>query len=174
MAEVETSGVPIPEGENAFMSEHNRCFMVTFRRDGSPTIHPMGGFFGGGLWLNMYNDSQKAFNLRRNASITCLMTTASDDQDFRGVIYRGLAREMTPEESMSDGLPLGAQNARAPHGFSEARTESTPPSSGDPDDPEEARLRLTAVNTYIAEGKRILFEIVPDEIGFLDQHRDKE
>ena len=43
-----------------------RAFMITLRQDGSPTCHPMAGFYGGGaLYLNMYRASAKAKNLAR-------------------------------------------------------------------------------------------------------------
>ena len=78
---------------DAFMEENGRTFMITERADGSPTAHPMAGFYGEGrLYLNMYFKSLKHRNLQRDPRITCLVTTPSDDDPFRAVVYRGRAR----------------------------------------------------------------------------------
>ena len=35
----------IPDDVAAFLARHTRMFLLTRRRDGAPTIHPMTGFF---------------------------------------------------------------------------------------------------------------------------------
>lgn len=40
-------GVPVREEVAAFLEGNRRTFMITLRKDGSPTGHPMAGFYGG-------------------------------------------------------------------------------------------------------------------------------
>lgn len=50
-----------------FLSAHSRAFLLTRRRDGGPTIHPMTGFFvDGRLVFNTYRKSAKARNVARD------------------------------------------------------------------------------------------------------------
>ena len=50
----------IPQDASQFLESNHRTFMITLRKDGSPTGHPMAGFFGGSLYMNMYGASVKA------------------------------------------------------------------------------------------------------------------
>ncbi len=170
---MQTDRIPIPDAEDAFMEKNQRCFMLTLRKDGSPTGHPMAGFYGGGLWLNMYRVSQKAKNLFRDPSITCVMTTPSDTPNFRGVFFRGYAQELTPEETVAEDAPPGMKRGRAPLGVSEERSERAAPKDAPPDDPAEAKRRLTATAERVAAGTRMLFEVFPQQVDFLEDLRGK-
>jgi PPOX class probable F420-dependent enzyme len=135
--------VPSPVAE-AFLREHTRTFLVTLRSDGAPTCHPMVGFWrDGALWLNTYRKSAKARNLMRSAHVACVVVTDDDDPRFRGVVLRGRA------EIVDSAAPLGPGTAR-------------PPAVGG----DVARL----VQARLAEGKRVMVRIVPDEMRLVGEH----
>src|SRR5262249_59829875 len=53
----------IPDDVAAFLGRHTRAFLLTRRRDGSPTIHPMTAFFADGrVTMTTYRKSAKARN----------------------------------------------------------------------------------------------------------------
>ena len=56
----------VPEDAQDFMKNNGRTFMITKRKDGSPTAHPMASWYGGFLYLNMYKASIKSKNLDRD------------------------------------------------------------------------------------------------------------
>lgn len=159
---------PVPKDITDFMDQHNRCFMVTFRKDGSPTAHAMAGFSGGGLFLNMYRDSIKAKNLFRDPNICCLIATPSDAPGFRAAMYRGQARFVPVEEDAAGRK--GLARARNPHATSE-EARSRAPKAANPDDPAEAKRRLSAVQDRVKAGVRIVFEVLPERTGFLNKVR---
>ncbi|HET6875426.1 MAG TPA: pyridoxamine 5'-phosphate oxidase family protein, partial [Acidimicrobiales bacterium] len=97
-----------PEDVDEFMRGSRRLFMVTKRKDGSPTCHPMAAFYGGGaLYLNMYRASAKARNLGRDDRICCVLTTPYGAEQFRAAVYKGHARELSVEEVFADEVPEG-------------------------------------------------------------------
>jgi Pyridoxamine 5'-phosphate oxidase len=163
---------PDPEVD-AFMENNGRTIMVTRRKDGSPTAHPMAGFYGEGrLYLNMYHKSLKHRNLQRDPRITCLVTTPSDQDDFRAVVYRGRARMLSIEETLAEDAPLGVQIARV------GSMEGALREGGDTDrfaseDPDDIRKRAKIMVERISKQTRILWEVVPDQAEFLDQVRDE-
>jgi Pyridoxamine 5'-phosphate oxidase len=161
---------PNPEVD-AFMEKNGRTFMITRRKDGSPTAHPMAGFYGEGrLYLNMYHKSLKHRNLERDPRITCLVTTPSDQEDFRAVVYRGRARMLSIEDTLADDAPLGVQIARV------GSMEGALREGGDTDrfaseDSDDLRKRAKIMVERIAKQTRVLWEVVPDQAEFLDQLR---
>jgi hypothetical protein len=162
--------LPTPEVD-AFMKDFGRTFMITRRKDGSPTAHPMAGFYGEGrLYLNMYHKSLKHRNLQRDPHITCLVTTPSDQEDFRAVVYRGRARMLSIEETLAHDAPLGVQIGRV------GSMEGALREGGDTDrfsseDPDDLRKRAKIMVERIAKQTRVLWEVVPDQADFLDQVR---
>jgi len=127
----------------AFLREHTRTFLLTLRPDGAPTCHPMVGFWqDGALWLNTYRKSAKARNVIRSPRVACVVVTDDADPQFRGVVLRGRA-----EIVESAALPSG--------------TARTPAVGGD-----VARL----VQARLAEGKRVVVRIVPDEMRLVGEH----
>lgn len=164
----EAKRVQVPKEVMDFMENNGRTFMITLRKDGSPTAHPMGGFVGGGLYLNMYRDSVKFKNLNRDPSICCMLTTPSNAKDFKAAIYRGRARFVPYEETPGESAPKGLRRARAPY---EQNNERPKPKDAPPDDPVEAKRRLSAVEERVKAGIRVVFEIAPEQAGFLDKVR---
>ena len=163
-----------PAGDvDSFLETNGRTFMMTRRKDGSPTIHPMAGFYGEGrLFLNMYSKSRKHRNLQRDPRITCLVTTPSDAEDFRAVVYRGHARALSPEETLGDDAPLGARVARVGSmgGVLQGDADQARFQSEDPDD---LRKRAKVLVERIANQTRVLWEVVPDHPGFLEEQRSE-
>jgi nitroimidazol reductase NimA-like FMN-containing flavoprotein (pyridoxamine 5'-phosphate oxidase superfamily) len=101
----------------------------------------MVGFWrGGALYLNTYRKSAKARNIMRAPRVACVVVTDDDDPSFRGVVLRGRA-EIVP-------ATLPAPGPRPAH-------------VGD----DIARL----VQARLAEGKRVLVRIVPDEIRLVGE-----
>jgi Pyridoxamine 5'-phosphate oxidase len=159
---------------DGFMEENGRTFMITRRKDGSPTAHPMAGFYGDGhLYLNMYFKSLKHRNLQRDPRLTCLVTTPSDDETFRAVVYRGQARQLSIEETLADDAPAGVRIARvgSMDGALQQGGDTTRFASEDPDD---LRKRAKIMVQRIAKQTRVLWEVVPDRAEFLEQVRGEE
>lgn len=146
-----------------FMRGSRRLFMVTRRKDGSPTCHPMAAFYGGGaLYLNMYRASAKAKNLGRDDRICCVLTTPYGAEHFGAAVYKGRARELSVEEVFADEVPEGLAWARNPRsGGSQAQPEIPPE--------DERKIGDTAGR--IKRGKRMIFEISPDEVGMVEDLR---
>jgi hypothetical protein len=156
---------------NAFMETNGRTFMITKRRDGSPTAHPMAGFYSEGqLFLNMYFKSLKHRNLQRDPRITCLVTTPSDNETFRAVVYRGRARNLTIEETLAEDAPAGVQIARV------GSMDGALGGGGDTsrfaeEDPDDLRKRAKIMVERIAKQTRVLWEVIPEQAEFLEQVR---
>jgi len=138
--------IAIPEDAAGFMEKHRRTFMITLRKDGSPTAHPMAGFFGGSLYLNTYGASAKAKNLGRDERICCLVTNPSDSAEFEAAVYRGRARV----------VPVGSAGSQEK-----------------PDIPPESDRKIGDTAGRVTRGKRVIFEIVPREVGMIATLRDE-
>jgi Pyridoxamine 5'-phosphate oxidase len=154
----------------AFMETNGRTFMMTKRRDGSPTAHPMAGFYSEGqLFLNMYFKSLKHRNLQRDPRITCLVTTPSDSETFRAVVYRGRARNLTIEETLAEDAPAGVQIARV--GSMDGALGGGDTSRFAEEDPDDLRKRAKIMVERIAKQTRVLWEVIPEQAEFLEQVR---
>jgi nitroimidazol reductase NimA-like FMN-containing flavoprotein (pyridoxamine 5'-phosphate oxidase superfamily) len=155
--------ITFSEEADEFMRGSRRLFMVTLRKDGSPTCHPMAAFYGGGaLYLNMYRASAKAKNLGRDARICCVLTTPFDAERFQGAVYKGHARELSVEEVFADEVPEGLAWARNPRSGG---------SQEQPDIPPEEERKIGETAGRIKRGKRMIFEISPDEVGMVQDQR---
>ena len=154
---------PVPEDAGKFMEANTRTFMITLRKDGSPTAHPMASWFGPNLYLNTYGASVKAKNLARDDRICCVVTNPSDAPDFRGALYRGRARKLPVEEVFADEVPIGLTWARNPR---------TGGSQQLPDIPPEDERRIGETAGRIRRGVRVIYEISPDEVGMLQDVRE--
>jgi nitroimidazol reductase NimA-like FMN-containing flavoprotein (pyridoxamine 5'-phosphate oxidase superfamily) len=157
--------VPIPSDADEFMQHNGRTFMITLRKDGSPTAHPMAGFFGGALYLNMYAASAKSKNLGRDDRICCVVTNSSDAREFEAAVYRGKARQVPTEEVFGDDVPQGLAWARNP------RSEG---SQEQPDVPPEDQRKIGETAGRIRRGVRIIYEIVPAEVGMIESIRSED
>lgn len=146
-----------------FMRANRRAFMITLRKDGSPTAHPMAAFYGGGaLYVNVYRTSAKARNLWRDDRVCCVLATPSNT-DFDGAVYKGQARELSVEEVFADQVPEGLAWARNPRSGGSQEQPEIPPE-------EERHIGDTAGR--VKRGKRIIFEISPDELGMIQDVRE--
>jgi pyridoxine/pyridoxamine 5'-phosphate oxidase len=147
------------DGTIAFLRENRRAILITLRKDGSPTGHPMGAFFGvNGLFFNTYAKSAKARNIRRNPNICCLVASFAAPRERQFALVRGVARFVPNEETEE----FGDQDGRRI-----ARLGSSQSNRGGPkdEDPAEAQRRLDRAAQRVAEGKRVVFELLPNEIG---------
>jgi nitroimidazol reductase NimA-like FMN-containing flavoprotein (pyridoxamine 5'-phosphate oxidase superfamily) len=160
-AELDT-GSAIPEDADEFMRGSRRLFMVTLRKDGSPTCHPMAAFYGGSLYLNMYRASAKAKNLGRDDRICCVLTTPFDAERFQGAVYKGHARELSVDEVFADQVSEGLAWARNPRSGG---------SQEQPDIPPEEERKIGETAGRIKRGKRMIFEISPDEVAMIQDVR---
>src|SRR5260370_5614883 len=80
----------IPDDAAAFLGRYTRAFLLTRRRDGAPTIHPMVAFFGDGrVSMTTYRKSAKARNVERDPRAACLVVNGYGKDEVRGVLVRG-------------------------------------------------------------------------------------
>lgn len=157
-------GAAISDDLAEFMRGTRRCFMITLRKDGSPTVHPMAGFYGGGaLYLNMYRASAKAKNLGRDDRIACVLATPSGADEFKAAVYKGHARELSVEEVFADEVPEGLAWARNPRSGGSQEKPEIPP---------EDQRKIGDTAGRITRGKRMVFEISPDEVGMVEDVRE--
>ena len=153
---------PITEHTADFMERNQRTFMITLRKDGSPTGHPMAGFFGGSLYLNTYAASAKGKNLGRDDRICCVVTNPSDAADFEAAVYRGRARAIPVEEVFAEEVPEGLAWARNPRSAG---------SQEQPDIPLEEERKIGDTAGRIKRGVRVIFEIIPHEVEMIEALR---
>jgi Pyridoxamine 5'-phosphate oxidase len=160
------SGLP-PDLET-HLSTEGRTFMATIRKDGSPTCHPMGTFYADGeLYLNMYAKSAKHRNLSRDPRICCLVTTTFEEGRPRAAVFRGTARLVPVEEALADDPRPAVRKA--------LRTDAGTTEGGSGyanDDPEDLLKRTTAMRARIRDGSRVLWQVQPAEITWLDDVRE--
>lgn len=131
-----------------FLRAHTRTFLVTVRADGRPACHPMVGLWQrGALYLNTYRKSAKARNIAREPRVACVVVTDDAEPRFRGVVLRGRAEIVPPRAPSAErGEPTGPR----------------PPGVGD----DVASL----VQSRLAEGKRVLVRLVPDDVRLVGDH----
>ena len=129
----------IPDDVAAFLARHTRAFLLTRRRDGSPTIHPMTAFFADGrVTMTTYRKSAKARNVERDDRAACLVVNGYAKNDVRAVLVRGRGRL---RQATIEALP--------------AAEREQPRVSGD----------VTArVAARMASGKRLFLDVEPDRV----------
>jgi hypothetical protein len=133
----------IPDDVAAFLARHTRTFLVTRRRDGGPTIHPMTAFFADGrVTMTTYRKSVKARNVERDPRASCLVVNGYDKADARGVLVKG----------------RGALRAGA----------LAPPAGGG-EAPKVSGGVTGRVADRMASGKRVFLDVVPDEAAFVQR-----
>jgi nitroimidazol reductase NimA-like FMN-containing flavoprotein (pyridoxamine 5'-phosphate oxidase superfamily) len=163
----------IPEDINRHIEGTYRTFMVTRRKDGSPTCHPMARFYADGrYYLNMYSTSIKHKNLQRDPRICCLVTSASDDPDFRAVVYGGTARYLPPDETLSEDAPTAVRMARGIN-MEGVKSEDDAPEKFKNEDPTDLLKRAAIMRQRIRDGVRVLWEVVPDRVAWLTDVRGR-
>jgi len=138
----------IPPVAEEFLRAHTRTFLVTVRADGAPACHPMVGLWHrGALYMNTYRKSAKARNIGRDPRVACVVVTGDDEPRFRGVVLRGRAEVMPPRPpSAGRAEPAGPR----PPGVADDVT--------------------SLVQTRLAEGKRVVLRLAPDEVRLVGEH----
>src|SRR5262245_46015954 len=130
----------IPDDVAAFLARYTRMFLLTRRRDGSPTIHPMTGFFADGrVTMTTYRKSAKARHVERDPRAACLIVNGYGKSDVRGALVRGRA------------------SLRA--GGVAALPSSTAPAA---DRPKVGAGVAERVADRMASGKRVFLDVEPD------------
>ena len=151
-----------PEDAQRFMQNNRRTFMITKRKDGSPTAHPMASWYGGELYLNMYRASIKSKNLDRDDRICCVVTNRSDDKDLEAAVHRGNARMLSADEVVAGQVTQGLAWARNP---------SSGGSQDQPDVPDEDKRKIGDTAGRIKRGVRVIYEIKASEAGLIQNVR---
>jgi hypothetical protein len=147
----EPPATPIRDDVAAFLGRHTRAFLLTRRRDGSPTIHPMTAFFADGrMTMTTYRKSAKARNVERDGRAACLVVNGYGKADVRAVLVRGRGRL---RQAPLAALPA-AERAELPSSTSDTG-HPQPKVSGD----------VTArVAARMASGKRVFLDVEPDRV----------
>ena len=138
-------GIPVPPETEAFLKEHTRTFILTLRKDGSPTGHPMTGWYDEGrMRVTTYRKSHKTRNAQRDERTSWVVLNGYESEDdvhaveFKGVNRVVEATQMPSRAGERQGVSTGLSS----------RTED--------------RLK---------SGKRIVIEVTPTEIGFIKEVR---
>jgi Pyridoxamine 5'-phosphate oxidase len=164
-------GVEINEEMDTHIGSTHRMFMVTRRKNGSVTCHPMAKFYADEtVYLNMYASSAKFKNLERDSRICLLATTNSDDPEFRAAIIRGRARLLSPEETLAEDAPPGVVKARGINMEGVTKVEDAPDKFVG-EDPEDWLKRAAVMVERIRDRVRVIFEIEADEVAWLEDVR---
>jgi CTP:molybdopterin cytidylyltransferase MocA len=104
--------LPLPTDALALLDQHARSFLLTLRKDGSPTAHPMTALLDAGrLIFTTYRKSAKAKNLERDPRLSVLLLDGyASDANGRP---RGYEVQGTAEIRQSEGLPAGSVRSGA-------------------------------------------------------------
>jgi len=138
---------PVPPPLADFLGRSTRAFLITLRRDGSPTIHPMTGLFAGDrLAFNTYRKSAKARNVERDARAAAVVVNGYGAPRVEAVVLKGSARFDAATEFRAAGVQAA---------------EAAPRVSG------SISGRVT---DRIQTGKRVIIALEPDEVRFLGDH----
>lgn len=163
----------IPADIDQFLEEGEgkRMFMVTLRKDGAPTCHPMARFYADGMYLlNMYAASQKHKNLDRDPRIFCLSTEASDAAEMRPAIWRGTARLISADETLSSQAPKAVVEARG-IGMEGVKAVEDAPEKFLTEEPTDWLKRAAVMVERIRDRVRVLWEVVPSQVDWLKDVR---
>jgi hypothetical protein len=134
----------IPDDVAAFLARYTRVFLLTRRRDGAPTIHPMTGFFADGrVTMSTYRKSAKARNVVRDPRAACLVVNGYGKDDVRGVLVRGRGR--LRQATMPAPPAVASEAPKVPGGVA------------------------ARVAERMASGKRVFLDVEPDEASFVQR-----
>ena len=139
------TGIPVPPEVEAFLKAHTRTFILTVRKDGSPTGHPMTGWYDEGrMRVTTYRRSHKTRNAQRDERTSWVILNGYDsNDDARAVQFKGVNRVVNATE-----MPTHAGERQGTKTGLSSRTED--------------RLK---------SGKRIVIEVTPTMTGFLEEVR---
>jgi general stress protein 26 len=133
-------GPVLGPGVETFLESAGRGFLVTRRRDGSPTTHPLTPLWKeGAIHINTYRKSAKVRNVLRHPKVSYVITSADDDPSYFALECRGTAVILDLAD-VPDSL-LGVSD--------DGKVMS------------EANLELVRKN--VASGKRIYLRVIPEE-----------
>ena len=136
----------IPDDLAAFLGRHTRAFLLTRRRDGSPTIHPMTAFFADGrMTMSTYRKSAKARNVERDDRAACLVVNGYAKTDVRAVLVRGRGRL---RQATFAALPAAER----------------PPADESGQAPKVSGEVTARVAARMASGKRVFLDVEPDRV----------
>ncbi len=128
------------------LARSRRGLLLTLRRDGSPTAHPMTALeVDGRLAYNTYRKSAKARNIARDPRTCSLVLSGWEGDALEALVYKGPAREI----EAAAAAPAEAARAELPVENSVAK---------------RAQERL-------ASGKRVMLAVDPEEVGRLERLR---
>jgi hypothetical protein len=165
------SRAAIPDDIDSHLERCGRTFIVTRRKDGSPTCHPMARFYADSeMYLNMYATSTKHKNLLRDPRIACLVTTDSDSPAFRAVIVRGTTRYLSPDQTLAPDASAAVRLARG-IGMEGVTKVEDAPEKFTTEEPEDWLKRAAIMVERIRDGVRVLWEVVPHEVAWLEDVR---
>ncbi len=140
--------IPLPPDVLEFVRNNPRTFLLSRRKDGSPTGHPMLCLIGDGhIQFSTYRKSAKVLNFQRDSTTACLVTAKHDAPAFKAALVRGHAR-------IREGAELP--------------TRETPETSSWVSQGVSGRSK-----ERLASGKRIIVEIVPSEAAPLADVRKR-
>jgi hypothetical protein len=143
----------IPDDVAAFLGRHTRIFLLTRRRDGAPTIHPMTAFFTEGrVTMTTYRKSAKARNVERDERAACLVVNGYGKDDVRAVLVRGRGRL---RHATLAALPAAER--------AESHDAGHQPKVSD-----DVTARVAA---RMASGKRIFLDVEPDRVDGVQRLR---
>src|ERR1035438_8405039 len=133
-------GPQLGPGVETFLESAGRGFLVTRRRDGSPTTHPLTPLWAdGAIHFNTYRKSAKVRNVLRHPRVSCVVTSADDDPAYFAVECRGTAVVLDLADIPTTILGVDDQGEVM----------------GGAD--------LARVRHNVASGKRIYLRVVPEE-----------
>jgi hypothetical protein len=128
----------------AFLTKHTRVFLLTRRKDGAPTIHPMTGFFADGhVTMTTYRKSAKARNVEHDPRAGCVVVNGYGRDDVQAVAVRGRA---VLRQAEMQALPASERAA-----------------------PKVSESVAARVADRMASGKRVFLDVVPDEATFAER-----
>jgi nitroimidazol reductase NimA-like FMN-containing flavoprotein (pyridoxamine 5'-phosphate oxidase superfamily) len=134
------SPIGIPGELIAEVEAASRAFLITRRRDGSPTVHPLTPIVRDGVvHFNTYRKSAKVTNVLRDPRVACVLASADSASPYQAVEGRGTAELLDASEVGANLISFG----------------DTSEVMGQED--------LERVRRNLASGKRVYLRIVPQE-----------
>jgi hypothetical protein len=163
----------IPDDIDAHIERSMRTFIVTRRKDGSPTCHPMARFYADrGYYLNMYAASIKHKNLERDPRIAVLVTSNSDDANFKAVLLRGRARLLSAAETLAEDAPHGVVGARGIN-MEGVKSVEDAPDKFVGEDPDDWLKRAAIMVQRIRDRVRVIWQVEPERADWLQDVRGR-
>jgi nitroimidazol reductase NimA-like FMN-containing flavoprotein (pyridoxamine 5'-phosphate oxidase superfamily) len=134
------SPIGIPGDLTAEVEAASRAFLVSRRRDGAPTVHPLTPIVRDGVvHFNTYRKSAKVTNMLRDPRVACVLASADLASPYQALECRGTAELLDASEVGANLISFGDT--------SEVMRQ---------EDLERVRRNLTS-------GKRVYLRIVPQE-----------